>query len=238
MGRDVAHAGQRRACLQIASTPEVPFCAAARMATAFVLARRSVPERVRSIADSAWWRRAAAVVLGGGGAVAAAGSLPAPVQSVVSSGLTHVGISVPNPNSHASPHASLRGGNANSHASPHASLGAGNANSQASGHGNSGSASSANAYGQCTAWAAANKGTSTNSNSSNAQDSFPQLTADAQAKSETIQAFCASVSPPSTVPTTSGSSDGSTGSGAPSGTPAGPPASIPSGSRSGAATTR
>jgi len=60
MGRGVAHAGQRRACLQIASTPEVPFCAAARMATAFVLARRSVPERVRSIADSAWWRRAGA----------------------------------------------------------------------------------------------------------------------------------------------------------------------------------
>jgi hypothetical protein len=205
---------------------------------------------------------AAAVVLGGGGAVAAAGSLPAPVQSVVSSGLTHVGISVPNPNSHASPHASLRGGNANSHASPHASLGAGNANSQASGHGNSGSASSANAYGQCTAWAAANKGTSTNSNSRNAQDSFPQLTADALAKDESIKDFCASVSRPSTDPTTSGSSDGSTGSGAPSGTPAGPPVSTPagppastpagppagtpagppagtpSGSRSGAATTR
>ena len=52
MGRDVAHAGQRRACLQIASTPEVPFCAAVMMAVAVVLARCSAPVRVRSIADS------------------------------------------------------------------------------------------------------------------------------------------------------------------------------------------
>jgi hypothetical protein len=37
---------------------EVLFCAAIMRATLVVLARRSVPKRMRSIADSAWWRRA------------------------------------------------------------------------------------------------------------------------------------------------------------------------------------
>src|SRR5665213_3121373 len=48
----VAKATQRRTCLPSASAPDVPFCAAARMAMAVILARRSVPEWVRSIADS------------------------------------------------------------------------------------------------------------------------------------------------------------------------------------------
>ncbi len=49
--RGVPHAARPSACLLIASTPDVPFCAAARMATAVVMARCSAPERVRSIAD-------------------------------------------------------------------------------------------------------------------------------------------------------------------------------------------
>jgi hypothetical protein len=43
---------QRRACLPHASAPEVPFCAAAMVATAVVLARRSEVGRRREIADS------------------------------------------------------------------------------------------------------------------------------------------------------------------------------------------
>ena len=45
----------------------------------------------------------AAAVLGGGAAAAAAGSLPGPVQSAVSGALSHVGISVPNPDSRHTP---------------------------------------------------------------------------------------------------------------------------------------
>ena len=36
----------------------MPICAAATTATAVVLTRCSAPDRVRSIADSAWWRQA------------------------------------------------------------------------------------------------------------------------------------------------------------------------------------
>jgi hypothetical protein len=157
---------------------------------------------------------AAVAVLGGGAAAAAAGSLPAPVQSAVSSGLTHVGISVPHPNRHAS---------------PHAGLGAGNAKGQGSAPGNSGPASTADAYGQCTAWAAATKDTGSSGASSNAQDTFPKLTADAAAKGETIAQFCATVSRPSKVPATSGSSDSSSGTGPPSSVRVGPPSSVPVG---------
>jgi len=59
----------------------------------------------------------AAVVLGGSAAAAAAGSLPGPVQSAVSGALSHVGISVPNPNpdSRHAPLASSGAGTGNSH---------------------------------------------------------------------------------------------------------------------------
>ena len=45
--RGVAQVARRRMCLPPASTSEVPFCAAVRMAMAVDLARRSAPERVR-----------------------------------------------------------------------------------------------------------------------------------------------------------------------------------------------
>ena len=50
--RGVAQAARRPACLPPASAPEAPFCAAARVATAVVLARRSAPERVRPAAPT------------------------------------------------------------------------------------------------------------------------------------------------------------------------------------------
>jgi hypothetical protein len=50
--RGVAHAARRRACLPPANTPEVPFCAAGKVATAVVLARRSAPERIRPAAPT------------------------------------------------------------------------------------------------------------------------------------------------------------------------------------------
>ena len=45
-------AAKRQACLQNASAPDVPFCAAGWMAMAVVLARCSAPGRVCSIAGS------------------------------------------------------------------------------------------------------------------------------------------------------------------------------------------
>ena len=50
--RGVPHAARPSACLLIASTPDVPFCAAGKVATAGVLARRSAPERVRPAAPT------------------------------------------------------------------------------------------------------------------------------------------------------------------------------------------
>jgi len=44
--RGVAQAAPQRLCLPPASTPEVPFCTATRVATVVVLARGSAPERV------------------------------------------------------------------------------------------------------------------------------------------------------------------------------------------------
>ena len=49
--RGVAKTARRRACLSSASTPGVPICAAARMATAVVLACCSAPQRESSIGD-------------------------------------------------------------------------------------------------------------------------------------------------------------------------------------------
>ena len=53
MVRCVARAtAEREACLPSASKPDVPFCAAAKIAMAVVLARCSAHEGVRSMADS------------------------------------------------------------------------------------------------------------------------------------------------------------------------------------------
>ena len=179
---------------------------------------------------------AATLAFGATAAAAATGSLPSPIQSAVSGGLSDISISVPNPNSHASSHATLAGGNANSHASPHAKLGAGNAKDHPSSHaglgagnangqGNSGSSATADAYGQCTAWAAATLHTSVSG--IQAQDTFPKLRALAQAQGETIAQYCATVTRPSPPPSTLGSTH------VPTSTPAGPPTSIPAGRPSG-----
>jgi len=52
---------------------------------------------------------AATAVLGAGAAAAATGSLPASAQSAASDALSHVGISVPNPDSHAGTNLTNRG---------------------------------------------------------------------------------------------------------------------------------
>jgi len=198
---------------------------------------------------------AATLAFGATAAAAATGSLPSPIQSAVSGGLSDISISVPNPNSHASSHATLAGGNANSHASPHAKLGAGNAKDHPSSHaglgagnakdhpsshaglgagnangqGNSGSSATADAYGQCTAWAAATLHTSVSG--IQAQDTFPKLRALAQAQGETIAQYCATVTRPSPPPSTLGSTHvpTSTPAGPPTSIPAGPPTSVPAG---------
>ena len=51
--RGMAQAAPRQVCLRIANTPDVPFCAAGRMATAVVLARRSVPTELAAERGSA-----------------------------------------------------------------------------------------------------------------------------------------------------------------------------------------
>src|SRR5665213_3969800 len=53
MVRGVAQFARRPACLQSASAPDVPFCAATRVATVVILARHSVLRRRREIADLA-----------------------------------------------------------------------------------------------------------------------------------------------------------------------------------------
>lgn len=175
---------------------------------------------------------AAAVFLGGTATAAATGSLPAPVQSTVASGLSHAGISIPNPDSHLSPHSASVAGNG----SGHANATAGNANATA-GSAHSGSTAAAGAFGLCTAYAAASGGSGTNSNANGAQDSFSKLMAAAQAKGETIQQYCANATPPSTVPNNPGSTHVPTHQGSPAGTPTGAPSdtepglpsSVPSG---------
>ncbi|HEV3265987.1 MAG TPA: hypothetical protein VG014_10720 [Acidimicrobiales bacterium] len=181
---------------------------------------------------------AAAAVLGGGAAAAAAGSLPGPVQAAVSDALGHVGISVPNPDSRHAPSASSGSTTGNSQGSP-TSGGAAMADSQASHQIGAGSAPSADTFSQCTAWATANDGTSTNGTSSNPQNNFPQLTAAASAKGETVAQFCSDVSPPPTATTSPIPSAASSGTGlatstpgSPSSAPTGPSSTVPAGTPS------
>ena len=150
---------------------------------------------------------AAAVGLGGGLTAAAAGVLPAPIQSAVSDGLSHLGISIPNPDHHASPHVTPGAATAYRHA--------------------------ADTYGLCTAYAASAGATSTDSHASGAHlnpTGFAQLTAAAQAQGQTIQQFCANLTAPPSQPTDT-PSDRHTGSpsGPSGGTPSSPPSRSPSG---------
>ena len=147
----------------------------------------------------------AVVAFGGVAAAAATGSLPSPVQSAAASGLAHVGISIPHPNSHASANALL--GAANSKAG---NSKAGNSKS-GTGHG---ALPTASLYGQCTAYSASAQATSTGRGTSSAHNHFQLLLAAASAKGETVSQLCAGVKPPSGSSVSPGSSSsGSKGSG-------------------------
>jgi hypothetical protein len=154
----------------------------------------------------------AAVGVGGGFAAAAAtGSLPAPIQSAVSDGLSHLGISVPNPSHHAAPHPTPSATTAYLHA--------------------------ADVYRLCSAAGAASPGAGTTSPAAGVPSpAVTELRAAAQAQRQTVQEYCADGGA-STSPAT-GTGTGrhpSTPSGASPSTPTAPPSSTPAGSSSGTA---
>ncbi len=156
------------------------------------------------------------LLVGGGAAAAATGSLPAPVQSGLSGGLSHVGISIPNP------HASKQG---KAHAADHGSTGADHGSAAA----DNSQAGSADLYGQCTAWTAVTKAMANNPTAAgHSQANFPKLAAAAKAGNESIAQLCATVSRPS-----EGSTTTTTSTTPPTGTepphPTGPPTSVPEG---------
>jgi hypothetical protein len=152
----------------------------------------------------------AAVGVGGGFAAAAAtGSLPAPIQSAVSDGLSHLGISVPNPSHHAAPRPTPSATTAYLHA--------------------------ADVYRLCSAAGAASPAAGTNGTAAGTPSpAVNELRAAAQAQGQTVRQYCADGGA-STSPAT-GTGTGrrsSTPSGAPTSTPAAPPSSAPAGSSSG-----
>ena len=162
---------------------------------------------------------AAAAALGGGVAAAATGSLPTPVQSTVSSGLSHIGISLPNPDS--------QPGSGNPPA-PGTTNPSGTAASVPSAPGPA--ITAANEYGLCTAYAASQAGTSTDSHSVGATDgsrAFIALKAAATAKGETVAQFCTGVTPPGRSGTLGSSSTAGAGSAPGSTTGSGAPGQAP-----------
>ena len=137
-----------------------------------------------------------AAVVGGGAAAAATGALPTSLQSSVSRGLAAVGISVPNPDAHATGHG---GPTLSGSTDTQGSTGvAGTSPTQAVGPSATGSAR----YGLCTAYAAAS-----GSDAVSHSVAFRNLSAAASAKGETVAAFCTGVTPSSTAPTTNGAPD-------------------------------
>ncbi len=178
---------------------------------------------------------AAAAALIGGGAAAATGSLPTSLQSVVSRGLSSVGISVPNPAAHATAHAaSALSGTTTAQGGGATATKPATPPTQAVGPSVTGPAS----YGLCTAYTA-----SSSSAAASHSVAFSNLVAAAAAKGESVAQFCAGAVPPSTAPSATGAShpggtagpstgattassagQASTNAGGPTPTTAGPPA--------------
>ena len=159
---------------------------------------------------------AGALAFGGVAAAAATGSLPPSAQSAVSHGLSHVGVSVPNPDSSESTTIGVDSTTPTSEA------------------GDNRATATADAFGQCTAWAATTKGTGAAHRSPDAQNKFPNLVA-AAGGTDKIAAFCAGVHRPNeptgaspTQPTAGNAADGA-GTNHPSRHPTTPPASVPVG---------
>jgi len=153
---------------------------------------------------------AAAAILGGGAAAATTGSLPTSLQSSVSEGLSSVGISVPNPDAHATGHpANNSSGTAGAQGTGATKTKPSTPPTQAVGPSATGPA----LYGQCTAYAA-----SSGSQAANHSVAFRNLSAAAAAKSETVAQYCTGVTPPSTTPGSTGASHAPATAGPPSGT--------------------
>lgn len=151
---------------------------------------------------------AAVAVLGGGVAAAATGSLPPPLQSTVSHGLSSVGISVPSPGGQGAGHAaSASSGRTGAHGTGATTT---NPPAQAVGPLATGPA----VYGLCTEY-----GASTGSKSASHSVALRNLSAAAAAKGETVAQYCTGVTPPTTG--TSGSSETPAAVGPPSGTSTG-----------------
>ena len=142
---------------------------------------------------------AAVLFAGSAAAASATGSLPAAIQARVSSGLAHVGISLPSPSSQANGHAPGTQG-----AAAH---GAGQAGGPQSSQAVGPSATGPAAAGLCTAFTASGQSTQTNGNST----AFRNLEAAAAVAGQTVAQYCAA------LPTSSGSTSDS--GGPPSSTP-------------------
>ena len=137
---------------------------------------------------------AAVAVLGGGAAAAATGSLPTSLQTSVSHGLSAVGISVPDPSAHGPARTDGGSTGGSSHTSTTVTT---TPPTQAVGPSASGPA----AYGLCTAYAS-----SSGSPAAARSVAFRNLVAAATAKGETVTAYCAGITPPSTAPSDTGGS--------------------------------
>jgi hypothetical protein len=123
---------------------------------------------------------AAVTVLGATAAAAATNTLPDPAQTVVSDAVSHVGLSIPKPNSHANAHATAPHGKPDT---------AGNAN--ATGPDATGSAK----YGLCTAYAAGPTTTNPHSRKNDAV-AFTNLQKAADGAGMSVADYCKNAAPP------------------------------------------
>jgi hypothetical protein len=137
---------------------------------------------------------ATALVVGGGGAAGGTSSLPAPPPTPLSHGLSSVGVSIPNPNNHAS-------GTSARPITPPATSSSGRPSPTTTTTTTTSSLGPSiiptNVVALCISYSASNP----NGVTDNSQ-AFTQLTAAAQAKDETVAQLCASVTPSSTSPST------------------------------------
>jgi hypothetical protein len=167
---------------------------------------RRVPVKAASLAF-------AAVLVSGTAAAAVNGSLPGPVQRAVASTLSHINISVPNPDDHASN--SNRGDGAKNHAPGQTDPERGSAAPSGPVGPDAGGAAK---YGLCTA-----AGQNTSAGPQDDSVAFSDLQQAASDAGLTVAEFCAGVTPPTgaTGPTGPGNTH-PTGPSGPTGNPNGP----------------
>jgi hypothetical protein len=156
----------------------VSIAAAVRAAPVRLDAAKGTRLHSRRISARAAGLAAALVLVGGTAAAATTGSLPDAAQSTVARALSHVSIDVPNPDAHASDHASHQTAN-----HPH-----GTEAGTAVGPDTAGAAN----QGLCTAWAARNRAGADTGNSATAT-SFTNLRHAAHADGQLVKDFCAEV---------------------------------------------